>query len=139
MPNSEEPRTRSWSAEKCHNQLENSIRHAFSKGILPNIPTHFFAKHFPEEFGWPTKEFQSIIWIRKRPSTRVMTDVEALPPVALTTTSPTPWTSSAVAPSASESSRKQSDSAKACLNFVAQFMRGDQIHLYAEQNYANSY
>ena len=140
MPNSEEPRTRPWSAEKRHNKRENSICCAFSKGILVNVPKHFFAKHFPEDLGWPPKDFQPIIWICKRPSPRGMTGFETPGPCS-NDTSPTPRTSSAVnpSPSPSESHRKQFNSAKAYLNFVPEFMRGDQTHPYAEQNYANSY
>lgn len=58
--------------------LKGSIYHTFRKDILPNIPIHFFAKHFSEEFGRPTKDLQSIVGLFILQALRDMTDLEAV-------------------------------------------------------------
>ena len=58
--------------------LKGSIYHTFRKDILPNIPIHFFSKHFSEEFGRPTKDLQSIVGLFILQALRDMTDLEAI-------------------------------------------------------------
>jgi len=58
--------------------LKGSIYHTFRKDILPSIPIHFFAKHFSEEFGRPTKDLQSIVGLFILQALRDMTDLEAI-------------------------------------------------------------
>lgn len=58
--------------------LRGSIYYTFRKEILPNIPIHFFSKHFSEEFGRPTKDLQSIIGLFILQALRDMTDLEAI-------------------------------------------------------------
>jgi hypothetical protein len=67
-----------WGTEKHHNMLKSSIYYTFRKEILPNIPIHFFTKHFSEEFGRPTKDLQSIIGLFILQALRDMTDLEAI-------------------------------------------------------------
>lgn len=67
-----------WGTEKHHKMLKSSIYYTFRKEILPNIPTHFFTKHFSEEFGRPTKDLQSIIGLFILQAIRDMTDLEAV-------------------------------------------------------------
>ena len=67
-----------WGTERHHKMLKCSICHTFRKDILPNIPIHFFSKHFSEEFGRPTKDLQSIVGLFILQSLRDMTDLEAI-------------------------------------------------------------
>ena len=67
-----------WGTERHHKMLKGSIYHTFRKDILPNIPIHFFSKHFSEEFGGPTKDLQSIVGLFILQSLRDMTDLEAI-------------------------------------------------------------
>ena len=67
-----------WGTERHHKMLKCSIYHTFRKDILPNIPIHFFSKHFSEEFGRPTKDLQSIVGLFILQSLRDMTDLEAI-------------------------------------------------------------
>jgi IS5 family transposase len=68
----------SWGTEKHHKMLRCSIYHTFRKEILPNIPIHFFRKHFSAEFGRPTKDLQSIVGLFVLQALRDMTDFEAI-------------------------------------------------------------
>jgi hypothetical protein len=67
-----------WGTERHHKILKSSIYHTFRKDILPNIPIHFFAKHFSEEFGRPTKDLQSLVGLFILQALRDMTDLEAI-------------------------------------------------------------
>jgi len=67
-----------WGTKSHHKMLKGSIYHTFRKDILPNIPIHFFAKHFSEEFGRPTKDLQSIVGLFILQALRDMTDLEAI-------------------------------------------------------------
>lgn len=67
-----------WGTERHHKMLKGSIYHTFRKDILPNIPIHFFSKHFSEEFGRPTKDLQSIVGLFILQVLRDMTDLEAI-------------------------------------------------------------
>jgi len=67
-----------WGTDNHHNMLKSSVYHTFRKEILPSIPIHFFAKHFSEEFGRPTKDLQSIVGLFILQAIRDMTDLEAV-------------------------------------------------------------
>lgn len=67
-----------WWTERHHKMLKGSIYHTFRRDILPNIPIHFFTKHFSEDFGRPTKDLQSIVGLFILQSLRDMTDLEAI-------------------------------------------------------------
>ena len=67
-----------WGTERHHKMLKGSIYHTFRKDILPNIPIHFFSKHFSEEFGRPTKDLQSVVGLFILQALRDMTDLEAI-------------------------------------------------------------
>lgn len=67
-----------WVTERQHNMLKNSIYRTFRYEILPNIPVHFFSKHFSSDTGRPTKDLQSIIGLFILQALRDMTDLEAI-------------------------------------------------------------
>ena len=66
---------KNWKASQDAQRLYLST---FRKEILPNIPIHFFFKHFSQEFGRPTKDLQSVVGLFILQALRDMTDLEAI-------------------------------------------------------------